>query len=107
MHPLHGRASRRLEEDIINDCNIITTSLKNGIDLFLSEDFHFTSKVTEDVLSEITSNACTEYHQMCDEELYCLDSTAFLRAYKRGKINMDVVRRTRKGVRKPGKRLGA
>ena len=41
-------------ENIINDCNIIITSLKNGVDLFLSEDFHFTSKITVDVLDEVT-----------------------------------------------------
>ena len=34
------------EKDIINDCRILVTALKNGVDLFLSEDFHFTSKVS-------------------------------------------------------------
>jgi hypothetical protein len=48
--------------DIINDCSIIVSALKNGVDLFLSEDFHFTSAITKDVLSEVTSAASTEYN---------------------------------------------
>ena len=33
-------------QDIINDCTILVTTLKNGVDLFLSEDYHLTSKIT-------------------------------------------------------------
>jgi rRNA-processing protein FCF1 len=93
-------------EDILNDCNILVVSLKNGIDLFLSEDFHFTSKVTEDVLEDITNNACVEYHQMCDEELYAIDNKTFLKAYKKGRIDLKVIDFHRQDIKKPGKRIG-
>ena len=92
-------------EDIINDCSILIVSLKNGIDLFLSEDFHFTSRVTEDVLSEIKSNACTEYSLMCGEEMYRLDTVTFLKAYDRGKIDLEIIEASQKNVKKPKKRI--
>ena len=41
-------------DDIANDCNILVSTLKNGVDLFLSEDFHFTSKITRDVINEVS-----------------------------------------------------
>ena len=50
--------------DIVNDCNILVSILKNGVDLFLSEDFHFTSKITRDVINEVSNAACSEYHLM-------------------------------------------
>ncbi|MBI4999992.1 MAG: hypothetical protein HZB92_00475 [Euryarchaeota archaeon] len=40
-------------------------------------------------------------------ELYSLNSATFVLAYKRGKIDMDVVARERKVIRKPGKGRGA
>lgn len=92
-------------EDIINDCNILVVTLKNGVDLFLSEDFHFTSKVTEDVLKDVTSNACVEYHQMCDEDLYAVDTKTFLKAYEKGKIDLEVFDSFRQDIKKPGKRV--
>ena len=91
--------------DIINDCNILVTSLKNGVDLFLSEDFHFTSKVTLDVLEEVTNNACQEYFQMCGEEMHCVDTLTFLEAYSSGEINLEVVNALKLNIRKPGKSL--
>src|SRR4030042_1271890 len=43
-----GQACIRSMEDhgvpgnhVVNDCNILVSALKNGVDLFLSEDFHF------------------------------------------------------------------
>lgn len=92
-------------ENIINDCNILVVSLKNGIDLFLSEDFHFTSRVTEDVLKAVKSNACTEYSLMCGGEMYCVDSETFLRAYKSGMIDLNIVEAKKRDVIKPSKRL--
>ncbi len=92
-------------EDIINDCNILVVSLKNGVDLFLSEDFHFTSKLTEDVVKDVTNNACVEYHQMCDEDLYALDTKTFLKAYEKGKIDLEVLDSYRQDIKKPGKRV--
>ncbi|UCE36376.1 MAG: type II toxin-antitoxin system VapC family toxin, partial [Thermoplasmata archaeon] len=74
-------------KDIKNDCSILITGLKNGVDLFLSEDFHFTSSLTEEVLEEVTNKACLEYHQMCGEELYSVNTENFLKVYKEGKID--------------------
>jgi len=92
-------------EDIINDCNILVVTLKNSVDLFLSEDFHFTSKVTKNGLKDVTNNACVEYHQMCDEDLYAVDTKTFLKAYKKGKIDLEVLDIYRQDIKKPGKRI--
>jgi rRNA-processing protein FCF1 len=93
-------------DDIANDCSIIVSVLKNGIDLFLSEDFHFTSEITQAVIEEVTSAACSEYHQMCGSLLYSVDAATFLEAYDTGKMDLDVVRSKMKKIRKEGKRLG-
>ena len=92
--------------DIVNDCNILIVTLKNGVDLFLSEDFHFTSKITLDVLDDITNNACAEYQQMCGGELYCMDTKTFLDSYNNGSIDLAVVENNRQNIRKPSKLLG-
>jgi len=92
--------------DIVNDCSIIVSALKNGVDLFLSEDFHFTSAITKDVISEVTSAACTEYHQMCDTIMYSIDTRTFLDAYQHGTIDLDIVRTHIQTIRKKEKRLG-
>jgi hypothetical protein len=92
--------------DIVNDCTILVSILKNGVDLFLSEDFHFTSEITKEVLSEVTNAACTEFHQMCDEHLFCIDSRTFMEAYQHGQIDLDVVQSRILPIRKSGKRLG-
>ena len=92
--------------DIVNDCSILISTLKNGVDVFLSEDYHFTSAITREVIDEVTNAACTEYHQMCDAQLYCIDTVTFLEAYHHGGIDMDVIRSKMKPIRKSGKRLG-
>lgn len=92
-------------EDIANDCNIIISALKQGIDLFLSEDYHFTSKITKKVLEEVTNAACTEYHQMCGNILYSIDADTFTKAYHSGSINLDIIKDRIKTIRKKGKRL--
>jgi rRNA-processing protein FCF1 len=92
--------------DIVNDCSILVSALKNGVDLFLSEDFHFTSAITKDVINEVTSAACTEYHLMCDSVMYSIDTRAFLEAYQHGTIDLDIVRARIQMVRKKEKRLG-
>lgn len=91
-------------EDIANDCNILVSTLKNGVDLFLSQDFHFTSKITKDVIDEVSSAACSEYHLMCDSMLYSVDTTTFLDAYNHGQIDLDIVRSKMKSIKKNGKR---
>jgi hypothetical protein len=84
----HGVSSK----EVVNDCTILVSTLKNGIDVFLSEDFHFTSPITRDVIKEITNAACSEYHLMCETMLYCIDTTTFVDAYHNGQIDLDIVR---------------
>lgn len=91
--------------DIQNDCNILVSALKNGVDFFLSEDFHFTSQITKEVISEIKNAACTEYHQMCDSNLYSTDALTFLKAYKNGKADLQIIKSSMKSITKAGKRL--
>jgi rRNA-processing protein FCF1 len=93
------------KEDIANDCNILVSTLKKGVDLFLSQDFHFTSEITKEVIDEVTNAACTEFHQMCDSVLYSIDAETFLDAYNGGNIDLDVVRSHMLKIRKSGKRL--
>ncbi len=99
MEKHHGIKS----EDIENDCNILISTLKNGIDLFLSEDYHFTSKITRRVINEVTNAACSEYHQMCGSKMYSIDTKTFLEVYDYGKINMDIVKFRMKSIRKKEK----
>lgn len=77
--------------DIKNDCIILIEGMKNGVDLFLSEDFHFTSHITEEVLKDVTNMACLEYHQICGEELYSVNSSNFLKVYKEGKVDIKLL----------------
>src|SRR4030042_6582945 len=77
---------------VMNDCNILVSNLKNGVDLFLSEDFHFTSAITKAVINEVKSAACNEYHLMCATSLYSIDTRTFLEAYSKGTIDLDIVR---------------
>ncbi len=93
------------EKDVANDCNILVSTLKNGVDLFLSEDFHFTSKITQNVIDEVTNAACTEFHQMCETGLYAINSDVFLLAYDHGNIDVDLIESSMQNIRKSGKRL--
>ncbi len=102
-----GQACIRSMEDhgvpgnhVVNDCNILVSSLKNGIDLFLSEDFHFTSAITKEVINEVKSAACAEYHLMCDSRLFSIDTRTFLEAYSKGIIDIDIVRSRIQRIRK-------
>ena len=101
MQEHHGVESK----NIINDCNILVQTLKNGVDIFLSQDFHFTSKITRDVIAEVSNQACTEFQMMCDTNLYSIDAKTFLEAYKMGEINIDVINSKIKSVKKDRKRL--
>lgn len=76
---------------VVNDCNILVSNLKNGIDLFLSEDFHFTSAITKEVISEVQSVACSEYFLMCDSRLYNIDAKTFLKTYSNASIDLKAV----------------
>jgi len=90
-------------DDIANDCSILVSVLKNGVDVFLSEDFHFTSSITRDVIDEVTNAACSEYHQMCNSKMYNVDARTFLQAYANGSIDIDVVRSRSRDIHKKGK----
>lgn len=90
-------------KDIVNDCNILVSSLKNGVDVFLSEDFHFTSKITKDVIKEVSSVACNEFHMMCDNQLYSVNADTFLVAYNDGDFNLDIVKSRQQNIRKDSK----
>lgn len=78
-------------DHVINDCNILVSTLKNGVDLFLSQDFHFTSAITRQVISEIQHAACSEYSLMCGSTLYSIDSKTFVDAYSKGTIDLDIL----------------
>ena len=78
-------------EEVQNDCSIMVIGLKHGVDLFLSEDFHFTAHATEDVLREVKNNACLEYHQMCGDEMYSVNTQTFLKAYRNGTLDLDIM----------------
>jgi hypothetical protein len=102
MEKYHGAEGKH----VANDCKILVSNLKNGVDIFLSEDYHFTSKITKNVISDVKNIACTEFHQMCDSILYNVDAKTFLKAYDRGEIDVDIIESSLKNIRKPGKTLG-
>jgi len=101
MKQHHGIESK----DIKNDCNIITTTLKKGIDFIISEDYHFTSKITKEVIDDITHEVCREFSLMCDSTIYMIDAMVFLKAYNAGKIDVDIIESNMKNIRKKGKTL--
>jgi len=101
MEEYHGAESKH----IANDCKILVSNLKNGIDIFLSEDYHFTSRITKEVIKDVKSVACKEFHQMCDSFMYSIDSITFLKAYKNGFIDLDIIESNLRDIRKKGKTL--
>ena len=84
----HGIPANQIK----NDCAILVSTLKNGVDLFLSEDFHFTSEITKKVINEVKHAACSEYFLMCDSQLYSIDARTFLASYSSGMIDLDKLR---------------
>ena len=55
MEKYHGADGKH----VANDCKILVSNLKNGVDVFLSEDYHFTSKIIKNVIRDVKSVACT------------------------------------------------
>jgi hypothetical protein len=92
-------------QDIVNDCRIIVVGLQKGVDLFISEDFHFTSKRSDEVFKDITNIACQEYHIMCDEVIYTVDTKIFIDVYNNGKIDITDLQSRKLNVKKAGKHL--
>jgi hypothetical protein len=78
-------------QHIVNDCSILITGLKNGVDLFLSEDFHFRSAITKEIISGIQYTACQEYHLMCDTTLLAVDARTFQKTYHHGAIDLTAI----------------
>ena len=101
MKKHHGVKS----DDIVNDCNILVTSLKNGINIFISEDFHLTSKITKKVIEEVSNVACNEFHLMCNSNIINIDSKTFIEAYKEKKLDIDLIESKMKTIKKPKKQL--
>jgi rRNA-processing protein FCF1 len=101
MKTYHGVS----ENNIANDCTILISTLKNGIDVFLSEDFHFTSKITRQVIDDIASYACKEFYQMCGTSLYAVDAQTFLRSYQQGMFDVTIAVDMMSLIRKPGKNI--
>ena len=101
MKEHHGVESK----DIKNDCNILITNLKKGVDFIISEDYHFTSKMTKEVTDDITHEACREFSLMCDSTIFMIDAMVFLKAYDAGKIDIDIIESNMKNIRKRGKTL--
>jgi len=93
------------ENDIANDCSILVSTLKNGVDVFLSEDFHFTSKITQQVIDDVANAACKEYHQMCGARLYAVDAFTFYKSYSEGLFDVSIAIDMMQSVRRPGKNL--
>ena len=102
MEAHHGVKSA----DIQNDCNIVVEALEGHVDVFLSEDFHFTSRISNEVIHEVAHAGCKEYQVMCADYLHAMNAQTFLRAYARRSIDLGVIEALQQNVRKPGKLLG-
>ncbi len=101
MEKYHGVEAK----NVANDCNILVSNLKNGIDLFLSEDYHFTSRITKNVIEDVKNVACKEFHQMCDSFMFSIDANTFLKSYKNGFVDLDIIESSLKNIRKKDKTL--
>ncbi len=86
--------------DVRSDCNILTASLNNHIDLILSEDFHFTSKYTENVVNTVCKRTCDRFHRLCECDILALNKDTFLAAYKGNMVNLDVAVSMKHNIRK-------
>ena len=92
-------------KDVRNDCNILTSGLKNHIDMILSEDFHFTSKYTDNVVDDVCGKTCDRFHKLCECDIILINRKTFLAAYGQGSIDLDVVTDMKPAIRKPSKVL--
>ena len=90
-------------KDVRNDCNILTSGLKNHIDLILSEDFHFTSKYTDRVVDTVCDRTCDRFHKLCECDILLLNRDSFLAAYKNGSVDLEVVENMKPDIRKDSK----
>ncbi len=98
----HGVGSK----DVGNDCSILTSSLNNHIDLILSEDFHFTSKYTGNVVNTVCEKTCNRFQRLCECDILALNKDTFLASYKRSMIDLEIAESMRQNIRKNGKTVG-
>lgn len=102
MNVEHGADAK----DVRNDCSILTSSLNNHIDLILSEDFHFTSKYSDNVVNTVCERTCNRFHKLCECDILALNKDTFLAAYKGNMVDLDIVEKMRYDIRKNSKRMG-
>lgn len=101
MEQYHGVKASEVQ----NDCSLIVAALTNGVDLFLSEDWHITSRVTDEVLRDITDGGCSEYGIMCAGHIHAISAKVFLEVYSHRSLNLDRLEDLRRDIRKPGKTM--
>ncbi len=102
MNTEHGVGAK----DVRNDCNILTSSLNNHMDLILSEDFHFTSKYSDNVVNTVCGRTCDRFHRLCECDILALNKDTFLAAYKGNMVNLEIVEKMKHNIRKNIKRIG-
>ncbi len=90
-------------KDVRNDCSILTSSLNNHIDLILSEDFHFTSKYTDNVVNTVCEKICDRFKRLCECDILALNKDTFLAAYKDNVVDLDVAESMKHNIRKNSK----
>ncbi len=86
--------------NVRGDCNILTSSLNNHIDLILSEDFHFTSKYTDNVVNTVCERTCDRFKRLCECDILALNKDTFLAAYKGKTVDLEVAASMRRNIRK-------
>jgi len=91
-------------ENIRNDCSILATAIDNNIDLVLSEDFHFTSRVTDRVVKELCDKSCPIYQRICNSDIILINKDTFMMAYSSRKVDLDLIEKIKENVIKSGKR---
>jgi hypothetical protein len=74
---------------VVNDCRIMVTALKQGVGVFLSEDYHFISDKSATVVTDVAHAACSEFGQLCTTGLYSIDADAFIKRYHDGTLETD------------------
>lgn len=92
-------------KDVVNDCSILTSSLNNHIDLILSEDFHFTSKYTGNVVNTVCERTCNRFQKLCECDTLALNKDTFLASYKGSMVDLDIAESMKHNIRKNSKTL--
>ena len=90
-------------KDVRNDCSILTSSLNNHIDLILSEDFHFTSKYTDNVVNTVCEKTCDRFQRLCKCDILALNKDTFFASYKDSTVDLDIAESMKHNIRKNSK----